>query len=63
MFERLYEVESHEIGSLKIIGLPILKHASRCVIIEFRKLQRLLERKRHFKIELLYDYSMLERNE
>lgn len=25
---------------------------------EFKKLQRLLERKRHFKIEL-YDYSML----
>ena len=26
--------------------------------MEFKKLQRLLERKRHFKIEL-YDYSML----
>lgn len=54
------------IRSLKIIGLPILKHASRCVVMEFKKLQRLLERKRHFKIEL-YDYSMhvghLERNE
>ena len=42
----------------KVIGLPILKHASRCVVMEFKKLQRLLERKRHFKTEL-YDYSML----